>query len=35
LSENIVLIDNASVSLIPVLFGFYSFTADAIGFGII
>jgi hypothetical protein len=35
LSENIVLIDIASVSLIPVLLGFYSFIADAIGFGII
>jgi hypothetical protein len=35
LSENIVLIDIVSVSLIPVLLVFYSFIADAIGFGII
>jgi len=35
LSENIVLIDIASISLIPVLLVFYSFIADAIGFGII
>jgi hypothetical protein len=35
LPANIVLIDIASFSLIPVILGFYSFIVDAIGFGII
>jgi hypothetical protein len=35
LSANIVLIDIASLSLIPVIFGLYSFIVDAIWFGII